>query len=126
MVCPQTTANMVTVQEQLKDDAFTPPIVGFSVDPDFDTPDILQTYADEYEIDLNNFTLLTGYEFQDIRTLSNESFHTVLEGGGPDDHAYAHSTFFFLVNPEGEVIKRYDGVSMMEVNELIEDVKKVM
>jgi len=126
MVCPQTTANIVNVQEELAEINLTPPIVGFSVDPDFDQPDILIDYAKEYGANIDHMTLLTGYEFDTIKKLANESFKTVLDSGGPDDHAYAHSTFFFLINPEGEVIKRYDGLSQAELSDLIEDAKKVM
>lgn len=126
MVCPQTTAHIVNVQASLSEDGMTPPIVGFSVDPDFDTPEVLRDYAAMYEATAGNLTFLTGYDFDVIKELSNKSFKTVLDGGGPDDHAYAHSTSFFLINPKGEVIKRYDGLSKLDMEILIAEVKKVM
>lgn len=126
MVCPQTTANMVNVQETLALDGLQPPLIGFSVDPDFDTPDVLIDYAATYHADLDNFTFLTGYDFDTIKKLSNNSFKTALDNGGPNDHAFAHSMFFFLINPNGEVVKRYDGMSMDDLQYLIEDIKKVM
>jgi len=126
MVCPHTTANILNVQATLSDAGMTPPIVGFSVDPDFDTPAVLQDFAATYDADLENTTFLTGYDFDTIKELSNKSFQTILEGGGPEEHVYAHSTFFFLINPEGEVVKRYDGLSKIDYENLIEDVKKVM
>lgn len=126
MVCPQTTANIVNVQNALYADGLKPPIIGFSVDPDFDKPEILLDYAETYDANLENMTFLTGYDFDTIKNLSNESFKTVLDGGGPDDHAYAHSTSFFLINPDGKIIKRYDGLSKGDLDILIEDVKKVM
>lgn len=126
MVCPRTTANILDVQETLHDAGLTPPIVGFSVDPDFDTPEVLQDYAKDYGAEDENITFLTGYDFDTIKELSNNSFQTVLDGGGPEDHAYAHSTAFFLINPKGEVIKRYDGLSQEDYETLIADVEKVM
>lgn len=126
LVCPHTTANMVNVQQTLDADGYQPPIIAFSVDPDFDTPEVLTEYAATYDANLHNMTFLTGYDFPTIKKLSNESFKTMLDGGGPDDHAYAHSTYFFLVNPDGEVVKRYDGMIMDDLQYLIEDIKKVM
>lgn len=126
MVCPQTTANIVNVQARLSDAGITPPIIGFSVDPDFDTPEVLQDYATMYDAHFDNMTFLTGYDFDTIKELANKSFKTVLDGGGPEDHAYAHSTSFFLINPEGEVVKWYDGLSKQDLEHLITDVKKVM
>lgn len=126
MVCPQTTANILNVQEALSDAGMTPPIIGFSVDPTFDVPAVLQEFTATYGADFDNWILLTGYDFDIIKELSNESFKTVLDGGGPEDHIYAHSTSFFLINPEGEVIKRYDGLSKVDYENLIADVEKVM
>lgn len=126
MVCPQTTANILNVQEALSNAGMTPQIIGFSVDPDFDIPAVLQDFAATYDANFENTTFLTGYDFETIKELSNKSFKTVLDGGGPEDHAYAHSTSFFLINPEGEVIKRYDGLSKQDYENLIADVKKVM
>lgn len=71
-------------------------------------------------------SFLTGYDFDTITEPSNKFFQTVLDGGGPDNHVYAHSTSFFLINPKGEVIKRYDGLSKLDFENLIADVKKVM
>ncbi|WP_368653642.1 SCO family protein [Ornithinibacillus sp. 4-3] len=126
MVCPQTTANIVNVQTTLSDEGITPSIIGFSVDPDTDTPTVLQDYAAIYGANLETMTFLTGYEFDTIKELSNKSFKTVLDGGGPEGHAYAHSTSFFLINPKGEVIKRYDGLSQSDLEKLIADVKNIM
>ena len=126
MVCPQTTANIVNVQAALRDAGMTPPIIGFSVDPDFDTPAVLQDFAAIYDANFENMTFLTGYDFDKIKELSNKSFKTVLDGGGTEDHVYAHSTSFFLINPKGEVIKRYDGLSKLDYENLIADAKKVM
>ncbi len=126
MVCPQTTANIVNVQATLSNDGITPPIIGFSVDPNTDTPAVLQDYASMYDANLENMIFLTGYDFDAIKELSNKSFKTVLEGGGPEDHAYAHSTSFFLINPKGKVIKRYDGLSKLDLENLVADVEKIM
>lgn len=126
IVCPRTTPNLVKVQQELEELGFEPQIVSFSIDPDHDTPEVLRAYADEYQADLSNWTFLTGYDFDEIQKLSMDSFKTVLEGGGPDTHEYVHSTKFFLINPEGEIVKQYDGLSTNEMDLLVEDLKRVL
>ena len=126
IVCPRTTPNMAKVQKEIKQSGLDAQFVSFSVDPDYDTPEMLKKHTEEYSVDLDNWYFLTGYDFDDIKELSNNSFQTVLEGGGPDEHEFAHSTLFFLVNPNGEIIKRYDGMSLEEMDVIIEDMKKVL
>ena len=57
-VCPRTTANMVGIQQQLKQDGLEPPIVSFGIDPEQDTPEVviaLKRFKIYREIHLNQF-----------------------------------------------------------------------
>lgn len=126
IVCPTTTPNMAKVQEKINQSGLDAQFVSFTVDPAHDTPEVLKNYTQEYSVDLDNWNFLTGYDFEDIKQLSNHSFKTVLEDGGPDEHEFAHSTLFFLVNPDGEIINKYDGMSIEEMNIIIEDMEKVL
>lgn len=123
-VCPRTTANMVNVQKELKASGLQPQIVSFNVDPDNDKPDDLLAYAEEYDVDLASWDFLTGYEFETIQDLSEQSFQAVLESGAIDQRA--HSYMFYLINPKGEVVKKYDGMSQNELDILVEDLKTVL
>lgn len=123
-VCPRTTANMVNVQKELKASGLQPQIVSFNVDPDNDKPDDLLVYAEEYDVDLASWDFLTGYEFETIQDLSEQSFQAVLESGAIDQRA--HSYMFYLINPKGEVVKKYDGMSQNELDILVEDLKTVL
>ena len=123
-VCPRTTANMVSIQEKLKEEGLTPEIVSFSIDPELDTPEILRGYAKDYGADLNSMTFLTGYDFEDIRNLSVKTFKAVLEKGALGQRS--HSFFFYLINPEGEIVKQYNGMSATDNDLLVEDMKTVL
>lgn len=123
-VCPRTTANMVGIQEQLKEEGLTPEIVSFSIDPELDTPEVLREYAHEYGADLDSMTFLTGYGFDEIRELSIDTFKAVLEKGALGQRS--HSFFFYLINPDGEVVKQYNGMSAADNELLVEDVKVVL
>src|SRR5690625_4411260 len=76
LVCPTMTANMARIQIKLKEENLTDKveIISFSVDPDYDKPDVLKEYAESYQVDLSNWNFLTGYEFETIKDLSINSF----------------------------------------------------
>src|SRR5699024_8783779 len=80
-------------------------LVSFSVDPERDTPDVLKEYAKDYDADLDNWTFLTGYDFQTIKELSIKSFQSLLEEAPEDSDQVTHDTRFYLVTPEGKVNK---------------------
>lgn len=125
-VCPTTTPNMVSLQDSLQELEIDVQIISFTVDPEYDTPKILSEYAEEYQADLSNWTFLTGYDFEDIKDVSKKSFETQLSEGSPGEVQFSHSTNFFLVDPEGNPVKKYDGMGTEELNILIEDLKKVL
>lgn len=126
MVCPTMTPNLIRVQNDLAELDLDTQIISFSIDPDYDTPQVLKEYAEEYQIDLSNWNFLTGYDFEEIQDLSENNFKTVLADGGPDGHEFVHSTYVFLINPDGEVIKQYDGISEDELQTLVDDLDTVM
>lgn len=126
MVCPTMTPNLISVQNDLDSSNLDAQIISFSIDPEYDSPDVLKDYAEEYQIDLSNWNFLTGYDFESIQDLSENSFKTVLEDGGPEGHEFVHSTYVFLINPEGEVVKQYDGISENELQTLVDDLETVL
>lgn len=123
-VCPQTTANMAGIQADLAENGLTPQIISFSVDPDNDTPEALRQYADDYGVDLDTWDFLTGYDFDTIQKISEETFSAVLSKGAVEQ--MSHSYMFYLVNPKGEIVKKYDGMATEGPAELIDDIKTVL
>lgn len=123
-VCPRTTANMVSIQEKLKNEGLTPQIVSFSIDPENDTTEILREYANDYGADLDTMTFLTGYDFEEIQDLSVNTFKAILEKGALGQRS--HSFFFYLINSDGEIVKQYNGMSDTDNDLLVEDMKLVL
>src|SRR5690625_4397687 len=108
-VCPRTTANMATVQQELEDEGYQPLIISFTVDPDYDTPKKLKEYALKNNLNLDTWSFLTGYDFTTIQEISEVSFKAILQDGAVGQRS--HSYGFYLVNPDGKIIKKYDGMS---------------
>lgn len=123
-ICPITTANLVRVQDQLNTDNLHPRIISFSIDPAYDSPDTLHAYAEDYGADLDSWTFLTGYEFKEIQEIAQETFHFPLSEGAQNQRAHGYN--FYLVHPEGEIVKEYDGMSEADLELLIQDLESIL
>lgn len=125
-VCPPMTRNMKSLQDQLKEaNVENFHLVSFSVDPDYDTPDVLKEYANEHGADLSTWTFLTGYEFEMIQELAQESFKVLVQPPPEGDDQVSHGTQFLLVNPDGEVVKHYSGTEADQMEQIADDLKNL-
>src|SRR5690625_1371357 len=123
--CIPMTSNMSNLQDMMAEAGIEDvELVTFSVDPDYDTPEVLVEYAADYEADLSNWTFLTGYDFQTIKELSIKTFQNPLQEPIDDDQVI-HGTRFFLVNPEGTVVKHYQGMMGTEMDIILDDLKEI-
>ena len=59
-VCPVFSSKMERLQLQTKNSPVRPELISFSVDPDFDTPEVLNEYSQRFEADPTNWHFLTG------------------------------------------------------------------
>lgn len=144
-ICPVMSKNLVEVEKELgENEDFG--IVSISIDPEYDTPEVLKEYAENYEIDNPNWNFLTG-DREDIYTLANKGFGIFANADETVPGGFAHSGLFALIDREGYVRSRIDkfgnpiiyykgsierGVSVLEGEEepqidiLIEDLKKLL
>lgn len=124
-ICPGMTAEMrrVQVAHEAAGDALH--FLSFSVDPERDTVEQLQFYADLYEADTRNWHFLTGNK-KDIYRIAREGYMvTALEGdGGPDD--FIHSPLFVLVDDENTIRGFYDGTDTAKMTLLKKDIFKLL
>ncbi|RKQ18327.1 SCO family protein [Oceanobacillus bengalensis] len=125
-VCLPMTSNMSKLQDKMKEENLDAQLISFSVDPEYDTPEVLKEYAESYQADLENWAFLTGYDFQTIKELSVNSFMSALEKPPEGSNQVMHGTRFYLVNPEGEVVKNYKGVEIESIEQIINDLKIVL
>ncbi|MCQ6560229.1 SCO family protein [Paenibacillus mendelii] len=123
-VCPTMTANMSMLQERLKSAGVEAELVSFSVDPERDDPEALKTYLTKFDADFSNWQVLTGYEFDEIKTFVLNSFKSVLVKDTSSDQVI-HGTSFFLVDPSGTVVAKYDGMQDTPYDKIIRDAKSL-
>jgi protein SCO1/2 len=127
-VCPPMTANMAKVQEAFKKANVPIEFVSFSVDPDYDKPEVLQSFAKKYQVDLSHWHFLTGYKFSQIEQMAQETFKgPVAQQKGPSADMpilVTHPTKFYLIDRTGTVARYYDGLEP-DPQQIIKDVQEL-
>jgi len=98
--------NMVKVQNEFYGNPNLG-IASFSIDPEYDTPEVLKDYAELYEITNPHWHLLTG-EKSKIYDLANVGFNLYVGDASEEIGGFEHSGFFALVDKEGRIRSRYD------------------
>ena len=120
--CPILSSRMLALSRKTAD---VPAIryVSFGVDPEYDTPEVLATYARELGADPARWTFLHG-ERPVIRALIKDGFKLAIEDGPADSvEPILHSTRFVLVDGEGTIRGYYDGMEQPPVDALERDAR---
>lgn len=132
-ICPIMTESMTKIQNEFLGNPKVG-IASFTIDPEHDTPQVLQAYAAEKGITKLQWHLLTGAK-EKIFKLANEGFNLYV-GETPTGSGFEHSGFFALIDQEGNIRSRkddsgnpliyYDGLNPKDVQMLKEDIKKLL
>lgn len=120
-VCLPMTSNMAQLQDLIAAENLPVQLLSFSVDPDYDTPEVLKRYGEEYGADFSNWHFLTGYDFRTIKELSIKSFRALLQEPDYGSDQFTHDTRFFLVDPDGNIVKGYNGMQNENIHTILED-----
>lgn len=123
--CPRMTARMVQLPRMLSASGGLVRRVSFSVDPDFDTPAVLQQYADSWGIEDPRWLFLTGAR-EAVEVLVREGFRLAVDASPPAGQAsplepILHSTRFVLVDAAGAIRGYYDVARGEELARLARD-----
>ena len=120
-ICPKMSNNLMRVQNEFRDDNIIL-ILSHTVDPEHDTPSVLDEYAKKHNVIRGKWFFVTGDKKQLYDMARNSYFITAMDGdGGPDD--FIHSEQMALIDKEGRIRGFYDGTDYNEITRLIEEVK---
>ncbi|MDC7996401.1 SCO family protein [Gilvibacter sediminis] len=133
-ICPIMSRNMV----KLQDEFFGNPnfgVASFSIDPTYDTPEVLQSYAESYGITNPNWHLMTGDKLE-IHKLANNGFNLYVNQDDTAEGGFEHSGFFALIDQEGNIRSRideygnpivyYNGTDLEQIQLLKDDIKQLL
>ncbi|MDO5972427.1 SCO family protein [Flavivirga aquimarina] len=105
-ICPRMNANLIQIQNTFKDfNDFG--VASFTINPDYDTQEILKAYADTYGVTNPNWHLMTG-DKETIYKLSNEGFNLYTAEEEDAAGGFEHSGNFALIDKNGYIRSRKD------------------
>lgn len=117
--CPMLSANMQALQSQLPKSVG---LVSFTVDPDHDSPEVLNVYARKFSADPQRWFFVTGDKPALLR-LFREGFQVAYDQDAAGN--ISHATNFVLVDAEARIVRYYDGLDPADLDRLIADAKKL-
>ena len=142
--CPMMSAQMAQLAARLPHDSGVR-LVSFTVDPTWDTPEVLARYAAPYRgsaaappgcgtpaaarivppRSAATWSFLTGDEAA-IRRLCREGFHVALSEQGTDAEPITHSTRLVLVDRQGQIRGSYEATDEAAMRQLRRDLRRVL
>jgi protein SCO1/2 len=124
-ICPVMTAQMTRVQSKFNGQEDLK-ILSFTVDPETDTVKVMRRYASKHKAVDGQWHFLTG-EKDELYSLARNSFFVLkpaeaanLGDAGSD---FIHTNNFVLVDKQQRIRGYYDGTSISEVNQLMDDIE---
>jgi protein SCO1/2 len=133
-ICPIMNKNMVVIQN----DFFGNPnfgIASISINPEYETSEVLKEHAKQIGVKSSNWHLLTG-DKQYIFNIANKGFNLYAGENKNVNGGFEHSGLFALIDKKGNIrcrkdkfgnpILYYDGLDKKGVKAITEDIKKLL
>lgn len=105
-ICPKMSKNLVDIQNTFPDRPDFG-IASFTINPDYDTPSVLKTYAENYGVTNPNWHFMTGNK-EAIYNLANTGFNLYAAQVDGAAGGFEHSGNFALIDKEGYIRSRTD------------------
>ena len=124
-ICPIMKKEMLRVHEAFGDNPNFK-ILSHSIDPTYDTQQVLKDYAEKLGIEnAKTWNFLTG-EPQKIYEIGQTSYLTTAMEDQNEPGGFLHSGAFVLIDQEGHIRGVYDGTKSDQVDKLIKDIPKLL
>ena len=105
-ICPIMNTNLVHIQNSFT--AFPDfGIASFSINPEYDTSEVLSLYAKDNGITNPNWNLMTG-DRNEIYKLANDGFNLYTAASSDFVDGFEHSGYFAIIDKEGYIRSRVD------------------
>jgi len=125
-ICPATTYNMSQLQEQLKEKNLFGDKVEFvtiTFDPEFDTAEVLQAYAEKFHADQSGWKFLRGDD-KAIEAVTKDFGMAVMklpDENSPTGYSITHTARMFLVDPDGNMRQAYGMAADMDMDLMMKE-----
>lgn len=120
-ICPVMSKEMERVNDHFRGEPNVQ-ILSISIDPTYDTPQILKAYAEEHHAIPGKWHFLSGSKEETFQLARCGFVLPALDGNGvPDD--FVHSDKFILIDDQGRIRGYYSGTTREEVDLLMLETK---
>ena len=130
-ICPIMNENMVKIQNEFYGNIDFG-IASFSINPEYDTPEILKEYARNNGVTSKNWNFLTG-DKASIYSFANKGLALYAGENSEAEGGFEHSGMFALIDKKGNIRSRfdengnpiaiYDGLDDKSIQQIKEDIK---
>ena len=125
-ICPKMTLNMKKIQDALKIECLNNvELLSFTVDPNRDSIERLNEYANSYKLDPVNWSLLTGDQ-NTIYELGVNGFLVPNQEDALAPGGFLHSEKLILIDKEQRIRGYYDGTDSTIVPIVVEHIKTLL
>jgi protein SCO1 len=106
-VCPTTLLEIAQALQRLGPDARELQPLFISIDPDHDTPDVMAAFTRSFDARIVG---LTGSPAQIANVAKEYGAYYIRHqtGSGPSDYLMDHSTYLYLMDPNGQFVRGFD------------------
>ncbi len=125
-ICPIMKTQMLRIFDKYKgNDSLL--ILSHSINPRYDTPEVLKSYKSKLGINSNKWQFLTGTD-TDVYNLAQNSYLTsaLEDSSAVDEGGFIHSGAFVLVDKNRHIRAIYDGTKEKEVDKLMADIDRLL
>lgn len=123
-ICPVMSKEMERVNDMFRDEPVVQ-ILSISIDPEYDTPEILKEYADKHNAEAGKWDFLSGDKLATYELARCGFVIPTIDGFGvPDD--FVHSDKFILVDELGRIRGYYSGTNREDVDLLMLETKVLL
>ncbi len=123
--CPRVAAAFKELQKRYPEPNVN--LVTFTVDPDYDTPEVLTKFASFWEADLDRWFFLTGDKDTIYNMVKKDFLMPVAPSPDPTPGwEIIHTTNICLVDPTGKVVGKYNSLKEDEIALLRRDLDALL
>ena len=125
-LCPQVSATMAELQKELPSEGVM--LVSFTVDPEHDTPAVLQEYARRYGADPDRWRFLTGEQDKVYRLIREGFFLAAEQNQGTartKGNEVTHSPRLVVVDKRGHIRGLFDGRKVNETGQPVNELPQI-
>ena len=125
-ICPRMSVQMQQLQLKLDDAAYDDIVfLSHTVDPEHDTPQVLDAYARKLQADSARWKFLTGNK-ADLYLQGADGYYLAAREDVMAPDGFLHSEKFVLVDKDRHIRGYYDGTTMVGMNALAADIKMLL